>query len=135
MFGADIIQRGTAALIAAHKLGAPARVLIISAFGVGATADVASPFARMLYRTAMRGIYSDKEAAEVQLRASDLDWTLAYPGTLSNKDLRPYTATPLTDVTRVPGLPSSTRDSVADFLVGAVGNPDWSHASAVLRDS
>lgn len=129
-----IMQDSVTALIAAAAKGAPSRVLIVSAFGAGKTIDAASPFARVLYRTAMRNIYGDKALAEQQLAASDLEWTVVSPGTLSNKPLKPYEATPLSRLEKIPGLPSSTRDSVADFMLKAVDEPQWIRTVAVLRD-
>lgn len=129
-----LMQRSAAALVDAHALGAPARTVIVSALGVGPSLSIVSPFARLLYRTAMRQIFGDKAAAEAVIRASALDWTLVYPGTLSNKPLRPYDASDLQSLHRVPGLASSTRDSVAEFVVSALHDETWSRKTVVLQD-
>ncbi|KAE8127148.1 MULTISPECIES: NAD(P)-dependent oxidoreductase [Bifidobacterium] len=130
----SLMQRSVAALIDAAGHGAPSRVLVVSAFGVGDTAQAASPFARLLYRTVMRNIFDDKAKAERMLEDSPLEWTVASPGTLSNKPLRPYEATESAKLGTLPGLPSSTRESVADFMVRTVADPTWTRKVAVLRD-
>ncbi|MFD0995838.1 putative NADH-flavin reductase [Pseudoclavibacter chungangensis] len=131
---ATLARRSAEALVAAHELGTPSRTIIVSALGVGESADIVSPFARLLYRTAMRNVFADKAAAEVLVRASSLDWTLVYPGTLRNRPLRAYTATDLDALSNVPGMPVSTRDSVADFVVRAAADGGWSRRTVVLRD-
>lgn len=129
-----LARRSAEALVAAHDLGAPARVLIVSALGVGDSANIVSPFARLLYRTAMRNVFADKASGEVLVRASSLDWTLVYPGTLRNRPLGAYTATDLDELSHVSGMAMSTRDSVADFLVEAAVDGTWSRRTVVLRD-
>lgn len=131
----SLIERGVAALIQAATAGAPKRVVIESAFGVGDSAGHASAFAKLLYKTAMRNIYADKERAEQLLKASALDWTLVYPGMLSNKPLREYTATNLAELGKVSGMPSSTREGVADFMIKAAGATEWIKQTAVLKDT
>ncbi|SBS77722.1 putative flavin reductase [uncultured Mycobacterium sp.] len=105
------------AVIASAKTSGVDRFVIVSAFGVGDSLAKASFLAGLIFRTALRKKYEDKAASEVLLKASDLKWTLAYPGALNDRAGGAYTAIALEDVTRLPILPSTSRVNVADFLL------------------
>jgi uncharacterized protein YbjT (DUF2867 family) len=104
------------AVIASAKTSGVDRFVIVSAFGVGDSLAKASFLAGLIFRTALRKKYEDKAASEVLLKASDLKWTLEYPGALNDR-AGGYTAIALGDVTRLPILPSTSRVNVADFLL------------------
>lgn len=105
------------AVIASAKTSGVDRFVIVSAFGVGASLTKASFLAGLIFRTALRKKYVDKAASEVLLRASDLKWTLEYPGMLNDNDSTRYTAVALEDVRKLPVLPATSRANVADFLL------------------
>lgn len=127
-----LIADSARAAIAAAALGGPSRVLVQSAFGVGASYAKASVVMRLGYH-AGRPMFRDKEEAEVLWRASDLDWTFAYPGMLTDG---PRTAGPTaSDLDALPYmtlLPRVSRADVAGFLLAAATDGGWSRRVAVL---
>ena len=59
------------------------RLMVVSAIGVGGTADlVPSWYEHLIMPTLLRGTMHDKEAMEPVVEASGLDWTLVRPGHL-----------------------------------------------------
>jgi putative NAD(P)-binding protein len=105
------------AVIASAKTSGVDRFVIVSTFGVGDSLAKASFLVGPIFRTVLRKTYADKAASEVLLRASDLTWTLEYPGALNNRDSTLYNAVALEDVTKLPIFPSTSRANVADFLL------------------
>ncbi|MGH3165456.1 MAG: NAD(P)-dependent oxidoreductase [Trebonia sp.] len=129
-----LITDSTRAISEAARKSGVSRVLIMSAFGVGDSLRLASPVARLMYRTAARAIYRDKAIGDAILRDSELDWTLAYPGTLKDAPRSRYDATPLDQLTKVPGLVTTSRANVADFLLTSAADHGFSRRTVVLRD-
>jgi hypothetical protein len=83
----------------------------------------------------LRKVYADKAASEVLLRASDLKWTLEYPGALNNGDSTRYHAVALADVTKVPIFPATSRANVADFLLHSAVEDTFIRQVAVVTDA
>lgn len=77
------------AIIESTKTSGIRRVVIVSAFGVGDSLAKSSRIASLLFRTMLKKKYADKAASEVLLRATDLDWTLEYPGPSTTARNRP----------------------------------------------
>ncbi|GAA3808287.1 NAD(P)-dependent oxidoreductase [Cellulomonas soli] len=126
-------ERAVSTITAAAQRSGVQRVLIMSAFGVGASLDKASRLAQLMYNGGGKAIYADKAAGERALTASGLDWTLAYPVLLTNKGRSPrFRAVDLTDLDRLPGLPRVSRADVAGFLLEAATGDAWSRRTAVL---
>ena len=123
------------AVIASAKTSGVDRFVIVSAFGVGDSLAKASFLAGALFRTVLRKTYADKAASEVLLRASDLKWTLEYPGALNNRDSPRYTATVLEDVTKLPVFPSTSRSNVADFLLRCATEDTFIRQIVVVTDT
>lgn len=113
----SLITDTVRAVIASAKTSGVDRFVIVSAFGVGDSLAKASFLAGLIFRTALRKKYEDKAASEVLLKASDLKWTLQYPGALNDRAGVGYTAIALADVDKLPILPSTSRVNVADFLL------------------
>ena len=107
----------------------------MSAFGVGDSLAKASFLARLIFRTALRKKYQDKAASEVLLTASDVKWTLEYPGALNDRAGGAYTAVALEDVTTLPILPSTSRANVADFLLRSAVESTFICQVAVVTDT
>lgn len=119
-------------VIAAERTGTK-RVLIMSAFGVGDSAEKASWIAKLMYEGGGRAIYADKAAGEKVLSASALDWTLAYPVLRTNGPRsEKYEAIDLDQLTKLPGLPRISRADVADCLLRAAQDDNWTRRTAVL---
>ena len=123
------------AVIASAKTSGVDRFVIVSAFGVGDSLGKASFLAGALFRTVLRKTYADKAASEVLLRASDLKWTLEYPGALNNRDSSRYTAVALEDVTTLPVFPSTSRSNVADFLLRSAVEDTFIRQIVVVTDT
>jgi uncharacterized protein YbjT (DUF2867 family) len=123
------------AVIASAKTSGVDRFVIVSAFGVGDSLAKASFLAGLIFRTALRKKYVDKAAADILLTASDLNWTIEYPGALNNRDSSRYTATALKDVTKLPILPSTSRANVADFLLDAAVDGTFIRQIVVVTDA
>src|SRR5665213_696984 len=123
------------AVIASAKTSGVDRFVVVSAFGVGDSLAKASFLAGLIFRTALRKKYVDKAAADVLLTASDLKWTIEYPGALNNRESTRYTATVLKDVTKLPILPSTSRANVADFLLDAAVNDTFIGQIVVVTDA
>jgi putative NADH-flavin reductase len=123
------------AVIASAKTSGVDRFVIVSAFGVGDSLAKASFLASLIFRTALRKKYADKAASEVLLRASDLKWTLEYPGALNNKDNTRYAAIALDEVTKLPVFPSTSRTNVADFLLHSAVEETFIRQIAVVTDT
>jgi uncharacterized protein YbjT (DUF2867 family) len=104
------------AVISSAKASGVDRFVMVSAFGVGDSLAKASFLAGLIFRTGLRAKYADKAAADVLVTASNLKWTLEYPGALNNRDSSRYTSTVLEDVKKLPIVPSTSRANVADFL-------------------
>lgn len=113
----SLITDTVRAVIASAKTSGVDRFVIVSAFGVGDSLAKASFLAGLIFRTALRKKYEDKAASEVLLKASDLKWTLEYPGALNDRAGVGYTAIAFADVDKLPILPSTSRVNVADFLL------------------
>ena len=94
------------------------RLVFTSAFGVGETRRDVPLVPRLFMRTLLRDVYRDKEAGELLLRRSTLDWTIVYPAGLVDR--------PATGQYRVGerlalrGFPTIARSDLADFLLNQV---------------
>jgi putative NADH-flavin reductase len=123
------------AVIASTKASGVDRFLMVSAFGVGDSLAKASFLAGLIFRTGLRTKYADKAASDALVGDSNLNWTLAYPGALNNRDSTGYTATVLEDVTKLPILPSTSRANVADFLLDSAVDGTFMRQIVVVIDA
>jgi uncharacterized protein YbjT (DUF2867 family) len=119
----SVIADSTRAIIeAAHKTGVK-RVIVLSSFLV--ERDRMGALSRLITGVARGSTVKDKKAGEQLLRQTDLDWTISYPGRLTDG--------PATGFVEV--LPESTkrriserisRADVAGWLVEAATSPQTS---------
>ncbi|WP_327140013.1 NAD(P)-dependent oxidoreductase [Nocardia sp. NBC_01327] len=123
------------AVITSAKTSGVNRFVILSAFGVGDSLAKASFLVSPIFRTLLRKTYADKAASEVLLRASDLQWTLEYPGALNNGDSTRYNTVALSDATKLPIFPSTSRANVADFLLHSAVEDTFIRQIAVVTDA
>ncbi|WP_435131106.1 NAD(P)-dependent oxidoreductase [Actinacidiphila sp. bgisy144] len=122
------------AVIASAETSGVDRFVLLSAFGVGDSLAKASFLVSPLFRTVLRKTYADKAASEVLLKASDLKWTLEYPGALNNGGSTRYSAAALEDVKKMPLFPSTSRTNVADFLLRSAVGSTFIRRTAVVID-
>jgi putative NADH-flavin reductase len=111
------------------------RFVVLSAFGVGDSLAKASFLVGPLFRTVLRKTYADKAASEVLLKASNLKWTLEYPGALNNGDSTDYSTVVLEDLKKSPLFPSTSRGNVADFLLRSAVHDTYVRKTAVVLDA
>jgi putative NADH-flavin reductase len=118
-----LIARSVPMIVRAMKDEGVRRLIFTSAYGVGVTRRDVPFLPSLVMRFLLRDLYADKEAGEVELRQSDLDWTLVYPVTLTNK--------PRSGRYRVGerlalrGFPTISRADVADFLIRQIDDVDY----------
>lgn len=106
------------------------RVIVLSSFGVGDTIAMASHVQRLIYRTVLKDLYTDKAAADAIWRASGLDWTLVYAVTLTNRPATGKCAG--AETLHAKGMPSISRGDVAAFMLAQATSTTWSKRTAIL---
>lgn len=117
----DFMQRTLPTVTRAARAAGVQRFVLVSAFGVGDTARKGSLLARLVYGTVVAGIFKDKERAEEILPSTGLDWTTVYPVNLKDAPAAPTaTVRPLTEVSKVPGLPTLPFANAAAALLEVV---------------
>ena len=101
------------------------RLVLVSVFGAGDTAEKASGLAKLVYRTALGKFLHDKAAADKILQASGLEWTIVYPVNLRDTTALTEKAAVkrLDQVGKVPGLPTLPMDNAAEALLDVVTDP------------
>ncbi|MCF8609922.1 SDR family oxidoreductase [Gordonia sp. HY285] len=125
MRDATFMQRTLPAVIEGVRRAGGVRIVLISVFGAGDTAEKASGLARLVYRTALKRFLADKAAADRLLMQSGLDYTIVYPVNLKDSPSAPEIGVrPLDDVRIVPGLPSlsytDAGTAIAEIAAGGV---------------
>lgn len=132
---ASLIADSTRALVQGAADSGTKRIVIMSAFGVGESLTKGSAILRLIYRGG-KATFADKAAGEQILTTSALDWTLVYPVLLTNKPATGNVhAVDLTQLDRLPGLPTISRADVAAFLLGTAVEGSWSRRTAVITTS
>ena len=119
-----IMQTSLPLIINAMQSVGARRLVLLSAYGVGDTAHSASLIARLAYKWVVGSVYQDKELSEKNLIHADLDWTGIYPVILNDEALSSaIEVRPLSQVSKVSGLPKVSRANVAKAMLDAVENP------------
>jgi uncharacterized protein YbjT (DUF2867 family) len=125
----NVCEAGTRHIVTAMQACGTARLLVVTAFGIGDT-QARLPLAfKLFYRTVLREHMIDKEKQEQVVKSSGLDWTLVQPVGLTDG---PATNTWLADTQGVIRKKQMSRADVAAFLVSLIGNKDYSHATVAL---
>lgn len=118
----DLMQKSMPLIIQAMKSAQVQRLVLMSAYGVGETARTAALVARVAYKLMVAPVYQDKQRAEALLLGSGLKWTIVYPVVLTDGPLAEAEVRPMTQVSKVSGLPKVSRASVARALLDAARN-------------
>lgn len=127
-----LIERSLRLIVPAMERAGVRRLVLLSAFGVGASRRDAPLLPRLMQLVLLRDIFADKLAGESIVRQSGLDWSLVYPVMLTDG--------PLTGRYRVGerlelhGLPKISRADVAHFIVNELERPAYLLRTAVLSD-
>jgi uncharacterized protein YbjT (DUF2867 family) len=135
MFGArrttpaNVCETGTRHIVTAMQASGIARLLVVTAFGIGDT-RARLPFAfKLFYRSVLREHMADKEKQEEMVKSSGLDWTLVQPVGLTNG---PATNTWLADTQGLIRRQQMSRADVAAFLVSLIASKEYSRATVAL---
>jgi putative NADH-flavin reductase len=125
-----LMQRSIANIVSAMQAASVKRIVLMSAFGVGASRRDAPLLPRLMYCTLLRAIFDDKEKAEERLRSSSLDWTIVYPVLLTNGPRTGrYRAG---ERLELHGLPTISRADVAHFMLAEIKSPRYLRKTVVL---
>jgi putative NADH-flavin reductase len=128
----DFFTNAATAVVDAAKQTGVSRLVWMTSFGVGETFKDANALQRVMYRTFLKNIYTNKELSERTIRSSGLEWTLVYPSALSNGPAKgAYT---VGDHVEMKMAARISRADVADFMVKAARSPEWIHRNAVITD-
>jgi uncharacterized protein YbjT (DUF2867 family) len=135
MFGArrttpaNVCEIGTRHIVTTMQATGIARLLVVTAFGIGDT-RAKLPFAfKIFYRTVLREHMIDKEKQEEVVKSSGLDWTLVQPVGLTDS---PATNTWLADTHGLIRKQQMGRADVAAFLVSLIESKEYSRATVAL---
>jgi putative NADH-flavin reductase len=118
-----LIAESMPRIVRAMVVAGVRRIILTSAFGVGATHADVPVVPRIFIRLMLKDIYRDKAAGEAVLHATDLDWTVVYPTGLSDG--------PATGGCRagerldLRGFPNIRRTDVAGFLLSQIDDRSY----------
>jgi putative NADH-flavin reductase len=113
-----LIARSVPLIVQGMERQGVRRLILTSAYGVGATWPDVPILPRMVMWLLFRDLYTDKRVGEEALRRSGLDWTVVYPVTLTNGSRTGrYRAG---ERLRLRGFPTISRADLADFILTQV---------------
>jgi putative NADH-flavin reductase len=125
----DLMRASMAALVPAMERRGVDRLILLSALGVGDSVHQAPPAIRFAFRTLLRPVGNDKAAAEDRVRATDLDWTIVYPPSLTDGPRSGHRAG---ESLKLRGMPRISRADLADFMLSQLTDAAYSRRSAVV---
>ncbi len=126
-----LFSDATRVLIAAMNDAGIRRLLTVTGFGAGDSKDKLSTLERLTQKAFLGRAYADKDIQEQLIRESDLDWTIARPGILSdNRKSNAYKVLVEKETWRN-GL--INRADVADFLVTSAEQSSHIHQTPALQ--
>jgi putative NADH-flavin reductase len=106
------------------------RLVLMSAFGVGDSKNDGPLLGRLVACTLLSALFADKLAAENELRAKQLDWTIVYPVLLTHGPRTGrYRAGEQLELS---GLPMISRADVAHFMLEEAARPQYLRKTVVL---
>jgi len=125
-----LFSDATNVLVPAMEKAGVRRVIAVTGFGTGDSRDAIGFLQRVPFRLVFGRAYDDKDAQEMRIRRSGLDWTFVRPGVLT-----PGSATGRYKVLSEPsswrnGLIS--RADVAHFIVGEIDREAYGRKAVVL---
>jgi len=125
-----LIEGAMRVLVPAMERAGVRRLLLVSANGVGETRARSPLVPRIMYRLLLGDIFADKAAGEAIVRASALEWTIAYPVLLTDGPRSGrYRAG---EALELRGMPKISRADVADFLLRELAQRAFVRKGAVL---
>lgn len=125
-----LIAKSVHNIVTAMEREGVKRFVLMSALGVGGSRNDAPIVPRLMYATFLSAIFADKEAAEAELRASTLDWTIVYPVLLTNG---PLTARyRYAERLELFGMPTISRADTAHFMLAEAVKPRFSRRTVIV---
>ena len=115
-----VCEAGTRNIIAAMRAASVARLVCVTAFGVGDTRHAPPLWFKVIFRLFMRELMADKERQEELVKASGLDWTLVQPVGLTD---RAATGKWLASTSGKIGRSMVSRADLAAFLAAELSEP------------
>lgn len=125
-----VMAAATANLVTAMEAQNVNRIVIPLAWGAGASRSATSMPIRLITRGLMRHDFTDLDAAEQNLITADLDWTIAYFGSLTNGAGTGHWT--VNETLKRPLPLRVSRADVADVLVSAVEHDRYRRQRVVL---
>ena len=125
-----LFSDATRVLIAAMRSQVVKRLICVTGFGAGDSRASISCLQRLPFQIVFGRAYDDKSLQEQLIKESELDWTIARPGVLTNG--------PRTSRNRILSEASQWRNGiisqadVAEFLVRQIGDQTYIHKTPVL---
>ncbi|WP_146841659.1 NAD(P)-binding oxidoreductase [Cellulomonas composti] len=136
MKDATFMQRHLPAILDGVRQANAGRVVLVSVFGAGDTAQKASGFARLIYRTVLRKFLADKAAADHLLVDSGLGYTIVYPVNLKDApEASAATVKPLDEVREVPGLPTLPYPNAGAAIATIATDPAYAGQRVLLTSA
>jgi uncharacterized protein YbjT (DUF2867 family) len=125
----EVRSRGTRNVITAMRQHGVGKLVVQTAYGVGATRERLPRRYRLLYWLVLRPQIADTERQEREVRASGLDWVIAQPVSLTDD---PHQGLPFASPTGELGGMKVSRGCVGRFLVQAVEGSQYVGAAVAL---
>jgi NAD(P)-dependent dehydrogenase (short-subunit alcohol dehydrogenase family) len=125
----DVRSRGTRNVIAAMRRYGVGKLVVQTAYGVGATRGKLPPLYRLLYWLVLRPQIADTELQEHAVRTSGLDWVIAQPVSLTDD---PQAGLPFASPAGELGGMKVSRGCVGRFLVQAAEGCEYAGRSVAL---
>ena len=126
----NLFSGATNVLVPAMEKAGVNRLIAVTGFGTGDSRDAIGLLQRLPFQLVFGRAYDDKDAQEMRIRKSTLDWTFVRPGVLTGGSAK--------GCYKVLTEPSSWRNGtiaradVAHFIVGQIGRPSLSRQAVVL---
>jgi putative NADH-flavin reductase len=126
----QLMRRSIPSLAESMQRHGVARLILLSALGVGESNAYAPLASRLAFATILRQVGKDKRGAEAAVRASTLDWTIVYPPALTNGSAtRRYRHG---EQLRLGARASISRADVAEFMLAQLTDSNYSRRGAII---
>lgn len=126
----SLFSEATNRLVPAMERAGVRRIIAVTGFGTGDSRAAIGLLQRVPFRLVFGRAYDDKDAQEMRIRKSGLDWTFVRPGVLT-----PGAATGRYKILTEPGTWRNgliARADVAHFIVGQIDRPTHVKQAIVL---
>ena len=126
----SLFSEATNRLVPAMERAGVRRIIAVTGFGTGDSRAAIGLLQRVPFRLVFGRAYDDKDAQEMRIRKSGLDWTFVRPGVLT-----PGAATGRYKILTEPGTWRNgliARADVAHFIVGQIDRPTHAKQAVVL---